>query len=1142
MYLLRSICIGLVAVSGLVVSTAQAAPCAPTGMNLDVNGITCQLSGVQTYDTVTVRNGGVIEVNVYNGTDKSGTGNLEIRARQITVDATSRITARGQGYQTRRCGNGDAMTPTGGGRGGCAVRDSGGGGAHFGRGGRGTNDISGTQSFPADFEEDCGNGVTYDMAGVPSCPATNNCRNDDGLPTVAGQPYTHSIYIPEFGGAGGDKGCRDGDGTGLTTAGTGGGRIVLAAVMGGTGNITINGTLDASGRRGCGIENDSAGGGAGGTIVVVGDDVDIGATAVFTSAGGLGGDTQGGLPGSECPMPFQQTGTCDDCGGGGGGGIISVLSVTSTINDRAVFNVSGALGGVCPICRGEAGGGVGELQISNGYVGEFCDNFDNDFDSNVDEGLGDLNCPGMTVPACMNGIPQQCPPDVPACEGPVTDSRARFAVIVDTSGSMLGSLTGVPTFGDGSVDHPGRDQNANGIADDSRLFKAKSALTQVISAYPNIDFSLARYHQDQATNRSCQLAHTFECQSICCSYDNPVGNSGPAPTPACTVDGGNGTSLTVLKDSAGDECINYAGNCGPPRRGADVLVGFGSDIDNYLVWLDGRETSFDNTQQQGEYCNFDGGGDCELRGTGPTPLANSLQAVEDYLTPIKACDVAASGGCRKYNVILLTDGAESCQGDPVAAAAALRAKGINTFVVGFSTLASETAQLNAIAASGGTGTAFLVGSEDALANALATIVSGSIVFETCNNLDDDCDTRVDEDFPEKGNACNDGELGACLGTGTLVCNGAGTGLSCMITNPGATPMPEVCNGLDDNCNGAIDEGITCTPGCVPTNPVDLCNGIDDDCDGQFEEDDPVVGTSCGTTDTPPCRLGSNQCIGGEIMCVGQIDPTTEQCNGIDDNCDGVPDDNAMCPAGTSCVEGGCRLACIPGEFPCAPGFKCEEGFCVPSACAACTPDEICQNDMCIDPCEGVTCGAMEECRFGTCVDCDVLGCPGEEICVNSMCQVDPCADVDCTVGCDTELGCSCRAGACIPNCDDALCPEGQACQPDGSCGASSCAGVECPDDLICIDGTCNFDPCGPVTCPAGEACSEGTCVEDPCKLVECSTGFSCEVRNGDAICVPDRPIVKQELIQPTGGGCSTGGSPSWLLVLALGLLRRRRSA
>ena len=49
-----------------------------------------------------------------------------------------------------------------------------------------------------------------------------------------------------------------------------------------------------------------------------------------------------------------------------------------------------------------------------------------------------------------------------------------------------------------------------------------------------------------------------------------------------------------------------------------------------------------------------GGGDCELRGSGPTPLAGSLLAMEDYVGPIRDTDPAAA--CRGYSVILVTDG------------------------------------------------------------------------------------------------------------------------------------------------------------------------------------------------------------------------------------------------------------------------------------------------------------------------------------------------------------------------------------------------------------------------------------------------------------------------------------------------------
>ena len=367
-------------------------------------------------------------------------------------------------------------------------------------------------------------------------------------------------------------------------------------------------------------------------------------------------------------------------------------------------------------------------------------------------------------------------------------------------------------------------------------------------------------------------------------------------------------------------------------------------------------------------------------------------------------------------------------------------------------------------------------------------------------------------------------------------------------------MAEVCNGLDDNCNGAIDEGILCTPGCVPTSMTDLCNGLDDDCDGAFEEDDPQVGQPCGLSNMPPCQFGTNACIGGSIVCVGAIDPQPEVCNGLDDNCDGMPDVDAPCPTPTSCVEGGCRMNCAGGEFPCPAGFKCMTtpggDFCVPSACASCAPNEVCQNDTCVDPCAGVMCGPLEECRFGTCIDCNTFGCPTDQICVDAMCVADPCLNVDCTAACDSPLGCSCNDGTCVGNCDDTLCPAGQRCAPDGTCIDDVCAGVECDAFETCVDGACTQDPCALISCRAGQVCEDGNCIEDPCKLVECSAEFHCEVRDGSGLCVPDRPAGRRELVQAGGGGgCAAGGANGGdpgtgaLLLLGLGVLvtRRRRS-
>ncbi len=1020
----------------------------------------CRYGGEKTFGTVSLTNNARVCVTPFDGTDRVNTGNLVLKADVITIDASSMILAKGSGYQAGQClnGRGPAAFPLSGGRGGCGVRDSGGGGAHFGIGGRGTKDAP--TSFPAGFEEDCLGTVTGN-----TCASFTDCRNNDGLPTVAGLRFTHSIYAIEFGAAGGDKGCRDGDGfsTG-SLGGHGGGRVVLfAANAGQTGSVTINGLINANGRRGCAGGNDSAGGGAGGSVLIIGDTVSIGPTAQVLASGGRGGDSQpkclpcttsaecatgqtctagrcgpcnctpctnnaqcntllgqtcknlGGSLGNVCAdaanqcTPFdpadnevecrgaQNSGLCDDCAGGGGGGIINVQSRQATIHPHAVFNVRGANGGICPICTGEAGGGAGELQIDSAYVGEICDGWDNDFDGQTDEGLGMITCPDMTmIPACVNGIPQICDYDPAKCKVPASDARPRFALVLDTSGSMLNDLSGNPTFGDGSVKYPGVDTSSDPDmvgGNNSRLFIAKEALTQVLSAFPESDYSLGRYYQDVGVNRSCQSAANFECAQSCCSYDDPTNNL-PPPYPALYPD--NQCILSQLYPTAGypmnaaftgnmpigwpmeamemtptSDCINYAGSCGPPRRGAQFVVGFNQPISKYLKWLDGVEdpdAMFDASIMEGNHC---AAGNCELRGSGPTPLAGSLQATYDYLKPIVTCDGAAA--CRSYATILLTDGAESCQGNPAGEAATLFAgingKSIKTYVIGFSVLPTEQAQLNQIAASGGTNQAFFVSSKSELANALAQIIGQNQKFEVCNNLDDDCDVMVDEDFPEKGQPCTDGELGACLGTGTYVCKADGSGTECGITDPGAMPSTEVCNNMDDDCDGLVDEDPTGLPldcpNCTPS--PEICDGIDNDCDFQIDEEPDVstnqpqvYGVPCGMlmppNDQAPCQLGKVLCINSKPVCVGFIGPQQEICNGLDEDCDGIGDNMAVCPGVSKCVEAQCAIPCESGEFPCPPGTYCSpDNYCLKATCdnVTCNPGQVCVDGICIkDPMTG----------------------------------------------------------------------------------------------------------------------------------------------------------------------------------------------
>ncbi|HEX7437962.1 MAG TPA: vWA domain-containing protein, partial [Caldimonas sp.] len=729
------------------------------------------------YDHVCVINGGLVTVDPYMGGDKAVQGNLELIAGSVYVDATSKISARGAGYQGRTCDAGDGPTLTSGGRGGCSVADSGGGGAHFGNGGRGTVDAP--VAFPVSFEDACTSTWTgstcssFADCGTPmmSCPDGRGGRFCEIGPSVAGLGFWHNIFEPEFGAAGGDKGCRDNNAFSPMTAGAGGGRVVLVGLHDLTsvktspcgiglsrGQVEVDGQIDANGKRGCGIGNDSAGGGAGGTVLIVGEQVTIGASAVISAKGGRGGDTFAAASGQpdyrDCIAGAQTGGTCDDCGGGGGGGVINVQSVTSNIDPAANFDVGGALGGVCTVCTGEAGGGAGELQIDSAYVGEICDGYDNDFDGTIDEGLGSVDCGLGTcttpIPACQNGAPVSCTPTTGSdrtCKADPAGAKPRVAVILDTSASMLLTLSGYPTFGDGSVEHPGLDLNGDTLSNDSRLFLARESLGQVMSAYPEIEFSLARYHQDQAKDRNCQTAAWYECKGLVASYDNPVGNTGPK---VCDVAIGPSTKIAVNQlPQSPEECINYAGSCGGPRRGADVLAGFGMPVRDIVRWLDGRETNFVNTTTVGDYCDHSKGGDCEVRGSGPTPLAGSLEAIQDYLGPIRATDPATS--CRGYSVILVTDGAESCNGDPAAAAQSLHdAFGVEVYVIAVSVLPTEQASLNAIASAGSGGarpTATFVSQPQDLVPALSTIIAGSIHSEKCNGMDDDCDGKIDEDFP-----------------------------------------------------------------------------------------------------------------------------------------------------------------------------------------------------------------------------------------------------------------------------------------------------------------------------------------------------------------------------------------------------------
>jgi hypothetical protein len=94
---------------------------------------------------------------------------------------------------------------------------------------------------------------------------------------------------------------------------------------------------------------------------------------------------------------------------------------------------------------------------------------------------------------------------------------------------------------------------------------------------------------------------------------------------------------------------------------------------------------------------------------------------------------------------------------------------------------------------------------DALASGHSDLLAacGSPSVEICDGIDNDFDSAIDEDFPDLGSSCSAG-VGICLRSGTKICSADHTGTICSVS-PGVPGVEIPGNGLDDDCDGQIDE-------------------------------------------------------------------------------------------------------------------------------------------------------------------------------------------------------------------------------------------------------------------------------------------------------------------------------------------------
>jgi hypothetical protein len=227
--------------------------------------------------------------------------------------------------------------------------------------------------------------------------------------------------------------------------------------------------------------------------------------------------------------------------------------------------------------------------------------------------------------------------------------------------------------------------------------------------------------------------------------------------------------------------------------------------------------------------------------------------------------------------------------------------------------------------------------------------------EYCDGVDSDCDGTLDEDeaadvatwyADTDGDSYGDASVSDidCAQPSGYVADDTDCDDATASTNPGAT---EYCDGVDNDCDGQIDEGdaddastwyadsdgdgygdgaasttacsqpsgyladaTDCDDSDSSTNPGadEYCDGHDDDCDGDVDEDSAVDvstwyadsdGDGYGSTSssTTACdqpsgyAASSDDCDDSDIS----VSPgASEVCDGLDNDCDGTADSTSAC--------------------------------------------------------------------------------------------------------------------------------------------------------------------------------------------------------------------------------------------------------